>query len=336
MVKIAWNKGLTKSTDKRVLQYALKGLLSRKGQTPWNTGKVWSKEHRKIMSDARLKGIAEGRIKPWNKKPDNYCLNCGVIISKKGKRCKRCNNIEKSNKNNVFYNNFLIKNSSIICKKCLINKNISEFYFRKDTNKYRLICKECNKKRIKQYAIKNSEHIKQYQKKYFNKHKEKLSKNHKEYFQRTYVHKGYHVNGFKKGHVPWHKGKTGIYSDETLEKMSKAKRGFRYCNRKGFFALRKVIRELFEYKQWRKAVFERDKYTCQNCSDSSGGNLEAHHKKTLGLLLNTFLREYDQFSPIDDIETLARLAMKWDPFWDINNGQTLCKECHKLTRSYYK
>jgi len=30
---------------------------------------------------------------------------------------------------------------------------------------------------------------------------------------------------FKKGRVPWHKGKTGVYSKETLKKMSEAKRG---------------------------------------------------------------------------------------------------------------
>jgi hypothetical protein len=29
---------------------------------------------------------------------------------------------------------------------------------------------------------------------------------------------------FKKGHIPWHKGKTGIYSKKALQKMSKAKK----------------------------------------------------------------------------------------------------------------
>jgi 5-methylcytosine-specific restriction endonuclease McrA len=30
---------------------------------------------------------------------------------------------------------------------------------------------------------------------------------------------------FAKGHTPWHKGKTNVYSQETLDKMSKAKKG---------------------------------------------------------------------------------------------------------------
>ena len=30
---------------------------------------------------------------------------------------------------------------------------------------------------------------------------------------------------FKKGHKPWNKGKTGVYSEEWKRKMSKAKKG---------------------------------------------------------------------------------------------------------------
>jgi len=92
-----------------------------------------------------------------------------------------------------------------------------------------------------------------------------------------------------------------------------------------------MIRSLQEYKNWRNKVFKRDNYTCQDC-EQVGGQLEAHHKNSFAKLLQEFLKEYDQFSPIEDKETLVRLAIKWKPFWNINNGKTLCKNCHKLKR----
>lgn len=63
------------------------------------------------------------------------------------------------------------------------------------------------------------------------------------------------------------------------------------------------IRNSKEYKEWRTAVYERDKYTCQKCG-KVGGVLNAHHIKP-------FSRYPDQ-----------RL--------NIENGITLCKGCHKL------
>ncbi len=61
------------------------------------------------------------------------------------------------------------------------------------------------------------------------------------------------------------------------------------------------IRNSLELKQWRKEVFERDNYICVNC-DKRGGYLHAHH-------INSFARYPEQRS-------------------DINNGTTLCRNCH--------
>lgn len=43
-------------------------------------------------------------------------------------------------------------------------------------------------------------------------------------------HKGKHHSldtEFKKGHIPWHKGKTGVYSKEHLREMSEKRKGIR-------------------------------------------------------------------------------------------------------------
>ena len=63
------------------------------------------------------------------------------------------------------------------------------------------------------------------------------------------------------------------------------------------------FRRIPEYIKWRKAVFERDNYTCQKCK-KRGGRLNAHHIKP--------------FSQYRDLRT------------EIANGITLCEKCHKL------
>lgn len=93
-----------------------------------------------------------------------------------------------------------------------------------------------------------------------------------------------------------------------------------------------AIRTCREYNQWRVNIFQRDNFTCQECFEKKH-NLNAHHKnKTFSRLLQEFLQQYSQFSPLEDKETLVRLAITYEPFWDIDNGQTLCEECHNLTK----
>ena len=66
-------------------------------------------------------------------------------------------------------------------------------------------------------------------------------------------------------------------------------------------------RNSIEYKQWRKAVFERDSYTCVECHEV-GGRLNAHHIKSWA--------DYPKLR------------------FELSNGATLCEECHKLTDTY--
>jgi DNA modification methylase len=76
------------------------------------------------------------------------------------------------------------------------------------------------------------------------------------------------------------------------------------------------VRSLKKMIDWRNEVYKRDDYTCQKCGDNTGGNLEAHHKKHLSDLI----RELS----INDITD----AIESKELWDINNGITLCDECH--------
>ena len=80
---------------------------------------------------------------------------------------------------------------------------------------------------------------------------------------------------------------------------------------------------------WREFIYERDNYQCVNCNCSDKGLLEAHHIEEFSKILTDFLDKYSELSPLKDISVLYALAMKHEPFWDVNNGITVCVSCHK-------
>ena len=106
------------------------------------------------------------------------------------------------------------------------------------------------------------------------------------------------------------KARLGLkFSLESRKRCSNAKKGDKHPNwRGGITPINQRIRYSFEMKLWRKAVFERDKYTCIWCGDKKGGNLNADHIKPFAL--------YPEL----------RFA--------IDNGRTLCVNCHKTTETY--
>jgi 5-methylcytosine-specific restriction endonuclease McrA len=75
----------------------------------------------------------------------------------------------------------------------------------------------------------------------------------------------------------------------------------------GTTALRKKLYFTLEYKNWRKSVFERDNYTCVGCKER-GGKLTADHIK--------------QWAYYPELR------------FDINNGRTLCIDCHRKTHTW--
>jgi 5-methylcytosine-specific restriction endonuclease McrA len=89
-----------------------------------------------------------------------------------------------------------------------------------------------------------------------------------------------------------------------------------YNWKEGRTGLKHQLRTGFKYRQWRSDVFTRDGFTCQDCGDSKGGNLESHHIKYLNIIL-------DQYN----ITSLEQ-ADACEELWNINNGVTLCEKCH--------
>ncbi len=85
---------------------------------------------------------------------------------------------------------------------------------------------------------------------------------------------------------PWNKGKIGIYSEDRLKQMSefmKTKVGEKANNwRGGISRAYKTGYNSIQYKEWRKKVFERDNYACQDCGIHAReiGYLTAHHIKS--------------------------------------------------------
>lgn len=163
---------------------------------------------------------------------------------------------------------------------------------------------------------------------------------------------------FKKGIVPWTKGKklpqfSGVNNPSWKLKISKTcdycqeeiilppwrirtKKFF--CNRvcwalgtrgkgspvfKGEEAvanIRSRIDQLPEYRSWHATILRRDNYLCIQCGARK--NLEVDHIKRF-----LHIVQENKIKTPDDARNCKEL-------WDINNGRTLCKEYHRKTDTY--
>lgn len=97
-------------------------------------------------------------------------------------------------------------------------------------------------------------------------------------------------------------------SVEMKKKMSNIQKGEKsYWWKGGKTNILISIRNSSEYRQWRTIIFERDNYTCIWCN-KKGGKLNADHIKSFAL--------YPELR------------------FDIDNGRTLCIDCHKKTDTF--
>lgn len=98
------------------------------------------------------------------------------------------------------------------------------------------------------------------------------------------------------------------FSEEHKRKIGDANRGSKSgLWRGGITPIWRAIRQCAKYRNWRKQVLERDKYSCVLCGVKD-------------VLLNV-----DHKKPIAGFPELI---------YEVDNGRTLCVPCHKLTDSY--
>ena len=108
-------------------------------------------------------------------------------------------------------------------------------------------------------------------------------------------------------------------SKETRLKMSLKRKGSLNSNWKGGISnLINNLRTCEKYYQWRNKIYTRDLYTCQKCFQKGNGNLEAHHSPEISKILLE-----------NKIDTLEK-AFLCQKLWNINNGTTLCENCHHI------
>lgn len=81
-----------------------------------------------------------------------------------------------------------------------------------------------------------------------------------------------------------------------------------------------LIRGMPEYKEWRFSCYKRDQFHCVFCNKKK--YLNADHIKPISVIIR-------QNNITNTIE-----ARDCKELWDINNGRTLCEECHKQTDTF--
>lgn len=128
------------------------------------------------------------------------------------------------------------------------------------------------------------------------------------------------AGSFSRTRPSWNKGIRGEASHsfqrpckpETRIKL-KSRRGADTPNWKGGVSTaNQLARKVAEYAEWRKAVFVRDDYTCQFCGARSAA----------GKRVRICADHIKRFADYPELR------------YDVNNGRTLCEDCHRKTPTY--
>lgn len=89
----------------------------------------------------------------------------------------------------------------------------------------------------------------------------------------------------------------------------------------GISSLRDIIKKCFEYKNWRTEIFKKDNFTCVICQKKNV-ELNADHIKPFCIIIKE-----------NNINSLEK-ALECKELWNLENGRTLCVECHKKTDTF--
>lgn len=115
------------------------------------------------------------------------------------------------------------------------------------------------------------------------------------------------------GQPAWNKGKKlPEFSGVNHPRWKGMPRGFK-----------NAIRTSIEYKLWRTAIFQRDRYTCTQCGKTNCELNVDHYPKGFSQIIDEYnIRSMDE-------------AIRCDALWDTKNNRTLCVDCHKQTDNYF-
>lgn len=177
------------------------------------------------------------------------------------------------------------------CETC--KKDFSVWYFRKDKARFcSLSCRRHDEDTLKRILLSNSD------RKWNNEQREKFSNS-------------------MKGRRPKNLD-TLLAIDRNGEKnpMLKRPKELHWSWKGGITKLNSLIRRCFKYRNWRLDIFKRDDWTCKICSNKGGALNADHYPK----LFSEITKEYN-------IKSLNE-AFNCEELWDINNGRTLCVDCH--------
>ena len=96
----------------------------------------------------------------------------------------------------------------------------------------------------------------------------------------------------------------------------------------GYKSVYDRMRDLKVYWQWRNEVLNRDNKVCIKCE--SPDNIEIHHIIILKSLIDQYCEDNNKLVKELEYEDLTN-----NFFFDSNNGETLCKDCHREHHKIY-